>query len=296
MKFKRFYDVTEFYNQVYDLLLRDEAQNMILLGNLNIGYQGLDKKDWRDPKNWFMATVSKDKQILLTVLMTPPHNITMYATGNKFSNDVLDCLTLHLDDVDIPGVTTESNLAYAFADRYTKRYGQTVQIQMNQHIYELKSVNPSVKQFGHLRPLSDKDIYFFPYWLEAFHAASHYGQSLMTIPEDIDLYNYRIKSQKLYILEVEGSPVSMVGFTREMKDSIGIAFVYTPPYFRKRGYATSAVAKLSQVALDQGYQSCVLYTDLDNPTSNHIYQEIGYESICDSSMLEFIKKDSLWQK
>jgi len=42
-----------------------EAQNVIPLGNIIIGNAGEDKTDWRDPINWFMATVSNDKGVLL---------------------------------------------------------------------------------------------------------------------------------------------------------------------------------------------------------------------------------------
>jgi len=47
------------------------------------------------------------------------------------------------------------------------------------------------------------------------------------------------------------------------------------------------VAQISQMALDKGFDKCVLYTDLLNPTSNSIYQKIGYTPICDSLMLNF---------
>ena len=36
----------------------------------------------------------------------------------------------------------------------------------------------------------------------------------------------------------------MAGYTREMQTAIGVAFVYTPPYFRGKGYATSCVAQI----------------------------------------------------
>jgi len=39
------------------------------------------------------------------------------------------------------------------------------------------------------------------------------------------------------------------------------------------------VADLSQWLLGQGYRSCFLYTDLSNPTSNHIYEAIGYRQV-----------------
>jgi hypothetical protein len=79
----------------------------------------------------------------------------------------------------------------------------------------------------------------------------------------------------------------MAGYSRELPTAIGVAFVYTPPYFRGKGYATSCVAQLSRMALDKGYKKCVLYTDLLNPTSNSIYQRIGYKPVCDSLMLKF---------
>jgi predicted GNAT family acetyltransferase len=41
------------------------------------------------------------------------------------------------------------------------------------------------------------------------------------------------------------------------------------------------VAALSQAILDSGADFCVLFTDLANPTSNHIYQEVGYRPLCD---------------
>lgn len=287
MRFKRYTDVHEFYHDTFDVLTRHESQNMIILGNIIMGHEGKDKTDWRDPANWVMATVSDANGIQLTALMTPPHNLTLYATDNRIDPEAIHCLVEGLKDDDIPGVTTEKSLAEYFAKAYTARKGLTFGVIMNQRIYELTAVNPDVDQVGTIRLLDEKDMHFFPYWLEAFHAAKVYGKTEMSIPHDENLYRYRLSSRKLYVLEVDGIPFSMAGYTRELPTAIGIAFVYTPPYFRRKGYATSCVAQLSQMALDRGYAKCVLYTDLLNPTSNSIYQKIGYEAVCDSLMLKF---------
>ena len=50
---------------------------------------------------------------------------------------------------------------------------------------------------------------------------------------------------------------------------------------RGQGYASAVVAQLSQRELDAGQEWCSLFTDVANPTSNHIYAEIGYEPRCD---------------
>ena len=89
--------------------------------------------------------------------------------------------------------------------------------------------------------------------------------------------------------------VSMAKIGREFMGTAGVALVYTPPYFRGRGYATELVARLSQKWLDKGFARCVLYTDLANPTSNSIYQQIGYTPIADSLDIRFktqLKEDT----
>ena len=69
--------------------------------------------------------------------------------------------------------------------------------------------------------------------------------------------------------------------TRPTQHGIGVGGVYTPPELRRRGYASSCVAALSQRLLDAGFEYCTLYTDLSNPTSNDIYQQIGYRPVGD---------------
>lgn len=287
MKLKIHKDVHGFYQETYDLLMRHEAQNMILLGNMIIGHKGQDKTDWRDPSQWLMMTVSDDVSVKLIALMTPPHHITLYAVDNVIDHQSVRVLVEGLKDYKIPGVTSDQALATCFADEYSRQYGSRDQVVMNQRIYELTSVNPEVNPMGTMRLIEEKDMHYFPYWAEAFNAAGQYGSTEMSIPQQDQPYLYRIASKKFYVLEVNGIPVSMAGFTREMQTAIGVAFVYTPPYFRGKGYASSCVAQLSQMALDRGFSKCVLYTDLLNPTSNHIYQKIGYKPVCDSLMLKF---------
>ena len=108
--FNLYQDVKEFYRDTYQILLHHEAQNMILLGNLKMGYEGKDTHAWRDPVNWFMATVSNEQGILLTTLMTPPFGITLYATDNHFNDEVLMCLIdgLLVNGISVPGLSQKN--------------------------------------------------------------------------------------------------------------------------------------------------------------------------------------------
>lgn len=98
-----------------------------------------------------------------------------------------------------------------------------------------------------------------------------------------------ITNHRLFGLEIDGKLVSVAAKTRPTKNNITVNFVYTPKEERKKGYASNCVAALSQRMLDEAYKTTTLYTDLANPTSNKIYQEIGYEQIAES-MLIFLEK------
>ena len=287
MRFNLYNDVKDFYHDTYHVLLRHEAQNMIPLGNLIIGYEGKDKNDWRDPVNWLMATVSDEQGILLTAIMTPPFGITLYATDNHIDDAALTCLIegLLLTDFNIPGVVSEKSLAERFAQCYTAAKNMNYRVEFKQRIYELQKVNPEILNVGSLRSLQESDMSFFPYWFEEFQHDAFNSEE--RVKADYKNYYYQISKGDIFILEHERTAVSMAKISRKMKTVCGVALVYTPPYFRKKGYASSCVAALSRLILEQGYSKCVLYTDLANPTSNAIYQKIGYEPICDSLEIKF---------
>ena len=126
---------------------------------------------------------------------------------------------------------------------------------------------------------------FLPYWIEGM-AGDVWG-NYKSVQSDPENYLYQIATGDVYTLEVNGSPVSIAKISHKMEQFCGIGMVYTPPYFRGKGYASACVAKLSQVALNRGFSKCVLYTDLTNPTSNSIYQRIGYKPVCDSVEIKF---------
>jgi predicted GNAT family acetyltransferase len=67
----------------------------------------------------------------------------------------------------------------------------------------------------------------------------------------------------------------MAAILRETPNFQIVGAVYTPVNQRKKGYASSLVHFLSQFILDNG-KKAGLFTNASNPTSNKIYQKIGY--------------------
>ena len=86
--------------------------------------------------------------------------------------------------------------------------------------------------------------------------------------------------------EDAGRPVSMAYASPANGGVTRICGVWTPPELRGHGYASGVVAALSTARLEAG-EACMLYTDLANPTTNAIYQAMGYRRIGDSISIRF---------
>ncbi|MBP0458941.1 GNAT family N-acetyltransferase [Streptomyces montanisoli] len=83
------------------------------------------------------------------------------------------------------------------------------------------------------------------------------------------------------------TPVSMAATTSVIRGMVRIDPVYTPARHRGRGYAGAVTAEVSEAALTAGATDVVLFTDPSNPTSNALYQRIGYVHIADFAGYRF---------
>ena len=79
----------------------------------------------------------------------------------------------------------------------------------------------------------------------------------------------------------------MTGVGSATPNGVRIGPVFTPSEFRGRGYATALVATVTRDQLSRGHEFCFLHTDLANPTSNKIYQLLGYRPVEDRLMILF---------
>ncbi|MFJ9947772.1 GNAT family N-acetyltransferase [Kitasatospora sp. NPDC091207] len=91
----------------------------------------------------------------------------------------------------------------------------------------------------------------------------------------------RTADGRLHLWEDGGTPVAMAGNSPVIAGMSRIGPVYTPGERRGRGYASGVTAAATAHALAQGATEVLLYTDLANPTSNSIYQQLGYRPVED---------------
>jgi len=86
----------------------------------------------------------------------------------------------------------------------------------------------------------------------------------------------------------DGHPVSQAVHARSTRNGAVINGVYTPPNYRRKGYATSVVTELTRILLERGNKFCSLFADAENPVSCGIYRKIGYYDLCVFDDIKFI--------
>jgi predicted GNAT family acetyltransferase len=85
----------------------------------------------------------------------------------------------------------------------------------------------------------------------------------------------------------DGTPVSMAGLDPMVACRVRLDPVHTPAHFRGRGYGAAVTAEASRTALAAGATEVVLYTNATNPTSNALYQRLGYRRVTDWAPYDF---------
>lgn len=272
-----------FLDRAQPFLESQEFINGLILG---IAVRMRERPDWVDHQPYLGAVEGNNGDLLLAAIMTSPNNELLAAAGPNVPQYAIDQLAENLRSGNwhVPGVNGESSLAQRFAETWTNLTGQPHRIAMRLRAYELRRVISSPHPpRGYLRPATPDDLETVTRWRAEFTRESLHQEP----EEDIDkLVTRQIQSGNVYIWDDHGL-VSMAVSTRPTRTGIWIGGVYTPPAMRGRGYASSCVAALSQRLLDSGKSFCALFTDLDNATSNSIYQKIGYTPVCDFLVFQF---------
>lgn len=280
LAYREYGDAESFLKVTRGALERHEAANGLMFG--------LVLRLIHEPNAYgsqpYYATVESAAGLQVAALMTPPFKLQIYAElGYDRAGLELVAEALLRGEWPVPGVMARQAVAEAFAALWRDRTGAGHRIGMRQRIYELRQVVPPDYPPGEFRPAAVEDIELARQWGRGFYedcfGDEHYERTMATAEE-------MVKNGTLFMW-ADGAPRSMAGRTRPTPHGEAVSFVYTPPGERRKGYATAVVARLSQQILDEGKLFCTLYTDLSNPTSNSIYQKVGYRPIADVIDINF---------
>jgi predicted GNAT family acetyltransferase len=275
--------VDAFLELAGDFLAAREAEHNLLFG-ICTAIRTTPELFAEDPPSFAVVT-NDDVDVVLASLRTPPHNLVLSQADDP---EAIDALVDALAGEQLPGVVAPSEAVTRFVDRWCARTGQSSHLEVAERIFRLERVIPPARPApGRWRIAEPRDRDLVAKWVVAFSAEAMPEAPPIDDPAaTADRWIAGIY-RRLYLWEDGGSVVSVVGAGGETPSGIRIGPVYTPPERRGRGYATSLTAAASQDQLDRGRRFCFLFTDLSNPTSNKIYQAIGYEPVCDVDMVRF---------
>jgi predicted GNAT family acetyltransferase len=177
---------------------------------------------------------------------------------------------------DVPGFSAERGLAERVAAAWTRRTGGEAQAGKGSRLYRLDALTPpQPAPAGRARVATAADRELLISWYELF--TSELGEPAENVAEAVD---DRIAGGGLTLWEVDGGPVSMAGHTRPIAGMARVAPVFTPRELRRRGYAAGATAAVSRAAAALA-EHVLLFTDAANPTTNALYQRLGYVPVQD---------------
>lgn len=264
-------DPIHFERLVLPFLLKEEARYCLPIG--------LFSQLANDParyKSFRIGAVLADNSICGVFWQTPPHPLGFSA----MPKEALELIFNAFKTENITSFLGPVDEASFFLSLWTERTGKKPSGKIAQGIYQLTEVNWKPNLVGcDLRCVTSDDKNLLEEWNFAFSQDVHMPN---TMSEATEYAERAIREKNRYFLILNGQPVCMAGLSGATPNGIRVNWVYTPPELRGKGYASQLVAEISQAMLNQGKHFCFLYTDLANPTSNKIYQRIGYKHVGDS--------------
>ena len=267
----------EFLAAAGPTLAEHEAEHHLVLGVAEAAATGRAPND-----DLFLASVHDARGLALAALMTYGYPLLLAsdrADVTSASAPLWDALAEQRLPRYVIGTVGQVEGA---VEQFTRASRDVAKVAMRQRSYKLTSLDALPSSSGSLRVATSDDLDLVAEWISQFEAEALANIGTRSTKASAAR---RIAAGEIYLWS-DPDPRTMAASARPTKRAIAVNGVYTPREWRHRGYATACVAALSELLLRRGFELCVLYTDLSNPTSNSIYTRIGYRPLRDFLMFE----------
>jgi hypothetical protein len=210
------------------------------------------------------------------LLQTPPHPVLFGEMPPQAVSEAVDSLAGRA----LSGVNLPDDQLDLFVSPWVSRAGVSSSVSMRTRLYRLSSL---ASPFGTCRPGASTDRDLLISWVREFlvEIGSPASDDISGIVDDA-------LAQDLITIALDGdSPAAMVMRTEPASGVSRIRYVFTPASLRGRGFAGAATIASCSAALRDGAAEVVLFTDLGNPTSNGLYQRLGFRPVQDRTVVTF---------
>jgi RimJ/RimL family protein N-acetyltransferase len=269
MKARRFTDPRAFNNRIAPALSPRERENNLLLGMVR---ELAEKPDDRA----FMVALDDGNEVACAAVMTPPLSVVV-STGPLAA---MAPLANHISalNIAVPGILSIAPVADSFVSAWRQRDRRKCEVSAQIKLYALGTEPQAAAARGSLRPAATVEAPLLVDWATEFFVETGLGLA------ERDLFVARLDEMiavaRLWLWDVDGRPACMVAHRETTTRTARIGPVYTPARLRGNGYASAAVAEVSRRLLAAGRAWCLLFADVENPTSTAIYRRLGYQEVC----------------
>ena len=181
-------------------------------------------------------------------------------------------------DPDVGGIGAEPETARAIAAAWERRTGGESRLQVSMAMHVASAIDdPPRPVAGRLRLAAPDDQELLVRWWRAF-----YAEAEPLHPDDAErAVAARLRDLALHVWEDGGESVSLICARLTANGYGWVGPVYTPRSFAAVAMRAPASQPPAADCSTRGASRCALFTDLDNPTSNKIYHEVGYRRFVD---------------
>ena len=193
-------DVEAFLEQASPLLLEDEPRHNLILGLAST----IRDAPGLYPERQFWV-VQEESEVVAAALRTPPYNLVLARPRNEAA---LEALVAAVGE-DLPGVVAATPEVDDFAQRWTKQYGHSAQLDHAMRIHVLERVQPVPVPPGSVRAATRDDRALLLDWWGAFGAEALAAEE-QDDERDVRAVDHRLDDEHAGILLWEDGAIGLV--------------------------------------------------------------------------------------
>ena len=236
---------------------------------------------------WWVVVRDEAGEVVSAAMRTAP--FTPYPTfAMSMSEEAAAALAAALHDRGefLGGANGALPGSRMLAEDTARRWGGAVVVDKHTRLWEATNVEVPPAPDGRLRRATEDDAELVLAWFTAFHAEADEQAGREPDPSSgehntLESVLVRIREGVEWLWELpDGEVVHLTGAGLPSFGVGRIGPVFTPREHRGRGIASYVVGELTRRGLEAGHRMC-LFTDQANPTSNKIYETLGYRPVTD---------------
>jgi GNAT superfamily N-acetyltransferase len=277
-------DAAEFWAVAHDLFEAEPAKHTTVL---SVAHAVLNAPR-PDAAPLVLITLHDDSGSLRgAALRTPPWPLALSGISVEDVPFLVGELLEHHPGLD--SVMGPRDVADSFGREWASATNTTAKTIFDLRLYRLAELTvPRVAGRGRIAGEADFDV-AVRHWVGfSDESAAHRGTS--SADAEVAVRQQFSLGSATVLWEVDGVVVSSAVAKVPTAGASRLGPVYTPPEHRGHGYAAAATAEAARWARSVGAREVLLYTDLANPTSNGVYQRIGFRPVADYVELAFLAR------